>query len=169
PYEGEEAALIECARSTGLTLVPDDQRDPFLLNSYGLGEQIKCALEMGIRHLVVSLGGSATTDGGTGLLQALGYRFFNDQNEELPPNRNILCDIERIDECGVLPELKDCQVIVASDVTNPFYGEQGAAHVYGPQKGATEADVYRLDSGLRKFASVWDSYTGVDLQTIDGA
>ena len=147
-------AVIECARSTGLTLVPEHKRDQTALNSFGLGEQMKYAVQSGVRKLVVSLGGSATTDGGTGMLQALGYRLFNEKGEELPNGRNVLGEVARIDDRDVLAELKKCEITVACDVTNPFYGENGAAYVYAPQKGATDEQVARLDVGLRQFASV---------------
>ncbi|QAS53571.1 glycerate kinase family protein [Halobacillus litoralis] len=169
PYEGKVVTFIECARSTGLTLVPSDQRKPFLLNSFGLGEQIRAAIEKGSRNLFISLGGSATTDGGTGLLQALGYRFFDEKGERLPEDRNVLTEIADMDDRDVLPELEDCKLTIASDVTNPFYGEKGAAHVYGPQKGANQEDVLLLDQGLEKFAEAVRGYSGIDLQEIPGA
>jgi glycerate kinase len=169
PFEGKEVAFIECARSTGITLVPNEKRDPFLLNSFGLGEQIRFAIEKGYRNLVVSLGGSATTDGGTGLLQALGYRFYDRNGDLLPNNRNVLTEIDSMNETEKINGLDDCTITVASDVTNPYFGENGAAYVYGPQKGATEEDVTQLDKGLGRFSQVVYQKIGRDLQKIEGA
>ncbi|ARI76157.1 glycerate kinase [Halobacillus mangrovi] len=169
PYNGKDAAFIECARSTGITLVPDEKRNPFALNSYGLGEQIRTAIEKGCRDLVVSLGGSATTDAGTGLLQALGFRFFDSSGQLLPYNRNILTEIDGMDDGEVMEELAECSITIASDVTNPFYGKNGAAYVYGPQKGATEQDVKQLDAGLERFSRVVQAATEKNLQEIQGA
>ncbi|MGI8316703.1 glycerate kinase [Halobacillus mangrovi] len=169
PYNGNETAFIECARSTGITLVPDEKRNPFALNSYGLGEQIRAAIENGCRDLVVSLGGSATTDGGTGLLQALGYRFYDSSGQLLPDDRNILTEIDDMDDKEVMEELAECSITIAPDVTNPFYGKNGAAYVYGPQKGASEEDVMQLDAGLERFSGVVQKATGRHLQEIQGA
>ncbi|SDJ25340.1 glycerate kinase family protein [Salimicrobium halophilum] len=169
PYKGKDVAVIECAASTGIDLVPRKERDPFLLNSYGLGEQIAHAVEQGIRHIVVTLGGSATTDGGTGMLQALGYRFLDEAGEELSMDRNVLCDVASIDGSGVLEELEECTFTIACDVSNPFYGKNGAAFVYGPQKGATSLDVEQLDAGLRQFAEVTREHTGSDITHVPGA
>lgn len=168
-HEGRPTAFIECARSTGLTLIEDDERDPFQLNSFGLGEQIRHAAEHGYHDIIVSLGGSATTDGGTGMLQALGFVFLNDKGEVLPTEENSIAHIASIDDSGKLSELENCRITVACDVTNPFYGKNGAAHIYGPQKGATHEQVLTLDEGLKAFADIIQEKYSVDLQQIAGA
>lgn len=168
-FEGTPTACIECARSTGLTLIDDDARDPFLLTSYGLGEQIRHAAARGYKHIVVFLGGSATTDGGTGLLQALGYRLFDTDDRLLGIEANPLGKIARIDDRDKLSALDDCRLTLAVDVTNPFYGPEGAALVYGPQKGASPQQVAQLDHGLRQLAGLIADTYGIDLQGISGA
>ncbi|WP_079478744.1 glycerate kinase family protein [Halobacillus salinus] len=167
--DGTATVFIECARSTGLTLIEDSERDPFQLNSYGLGEQIRHAAEQGYRQITVSLGGSATTDGGTGMLQALGYRFFDKKDEMLSTGTNPLGHIASVDDSEKVSALDDCQITVACDVTNPFHGTNGAAHIYGPQKGATPDQVHELDHGLEQFADIIETKYGVDLQQIPGA
>ncbi|MFD1020272.1 glycerate kinase family protein [Thalassobacillus hwangdonensis] len=168
-YEGQRAAFVECARSTGLTLIEDDERDPYRLTSYGLGEEIRDAVERGYRDIIVSLGGSATTDGGTGMLQALGYTFIDFEGKPLEVGKNPLGNISSIDDSGRVAALDDCRITIASDVTNPFYGVEGAAHVYGPQKGASHEEVLELDEGLQQFATIVEAKYGVALQDIPGA
>ncbi|WP_406944913.1 glycerate kinase [Halobacillus sp. SY10] len=168
-FEGRYTALVECARSTGLTLVDDEERHPYQLTSYGLGEQIKDAVERGYRDIIVSLGGSATTDGGTGMLRALGYTFIDFDGKPIRQGENPLGNIRSIDDSGRLSDLDDCRITIASDVTNPFFGIDGAAHVYGPQKGATPEHVMELDEGLKDLAAIVEAKYGVDLQEIPGA
>ncbi|RWZ58015.1 glycerate kinase [Halobacillus fulvus] len=168
-YEGRQTAFIECARSTGLTLIDDTERDPYQLTSYGLGEQIRHAMEHGSRDLIVSLGGSATTDGGVGMLQALGYIFYGEAGKALDSGVNPLGRIDSIDDSSKAPELTKCRITIASDVTNPFYGKDGAAHIYGPQKGATPAQVHHLDEGLKQLAAIVKKQYGLDLQKVAGA
>ncbi|WP_085504955.1 glycerate kinase family protein [Thalassobacillus devorans] len=167
--DGEETAFIECARSTGLPLIHKETADPYELNSYGLGEQIKDAVERGYKTIMISLGGSATTDGGTGMLQALGFQFLNATGDILGVNRNVLTEAVHITDENKLAGLAACQFIAATDVTNPFYGTQGAAYIYGPQKGATAEQVPELDHGLQQLAKSIQEKYGRDVQHIPGA
>ncbi|MFG6115963.1 glycerate kinase [Halobacillus sp. MO56] len=166
---GEEIAFIECARSTGLPLINKQSADPYELNSYGLGEQIKDAVERGYRTIMVSLGGSATTDGGTGMLQALGFQFLNEQGDVLEADRNIVTEVVHIKDENKIAGLDDCRFIAATDVTNPFYGPKGAAYIYGPQKGAAEEQIPELDKGLQQFAKSIQEKYGHDVQHIPGS
>ncbi|UOQ45057.1 glycerate kinase [Halobacillus salinarum] len=168
-HEGKEVAFVECARSTGLDLIPDEGRDPLLYNSFGLGEQIRSAVEKGYRDIVVSLGGSATTDGGTGLLQALGYKLYNADDKELEWDRNILLEADKIEDTDLAEKLSNCQITIASDVTNPFHGTNGAAYIYGPQKGASNEQVQLLDEGLVRFSKAIEKFNGRNVQEIEGA
>lgn len=131
----ERTAFIESARSSGLPLVPFEKRNPLRTNTYGLGEQIKDAVLNGYRDIVISLGGSATNDGGVGMLQALGWTFYDVDGKEVGPAGNPLLKIGSFSERDRLPELNQCSFTIASDVTNPFHGEDGAARIYGKQKG----------------------------------
>lgn len=166
---GEKTAFIECARSTGLPLINKESADPYVLNSYGLGEQIRDAVERGYRTIMVSLGGSATTDGGTGMLQALGFQFLNASGDVLEDDRNVLTEVVQIKDDYKLAGLDACRFIAATDVTNPFYGPQGAACIYGPQKGAAEEQVAELDKGLQQLAKSIQEKYGTDVQHIPGS
>ncbi|KGP73821.1 glycerate kinase [Pontibacillus yanchengensis] len=168
-HEGKDTAIIECARSTGLPLIPEEQRNPMLLNSYGLGEQILDAVKQGYQHLIITLGGSATNDGGVGMLQALGWTFYNDRDEELPIQGNQVANVHRMSDQHRLSELDSCQITIASDVTNPFHGKNGATHVFGPQKGATPAQLETLDLALARLASVFSKQYGENIQTKPGS
>lgn len=166
---GEETVFIESARSSGLPLVPFDLRNPMKTNTYGLGEQIKDAVGKGYRNLVISLGGSATNDGGVGMLQALGWKFYDRKNELIGNEGNPLLQAASFTDGDRLPELDQCSFTIASDVTNPFYGENGAAHIFGRQKGATDEDIVELDDALRNLAGLFKYKYGVDLQSVEGS
>lgn len=166
---GGECAVVEMAAASGLTLLAPQERNPWLATTYGTGELIADALERGCRKFLVGIGGSATNDGGVGMLRALGYRFFNKCGTELQGGGNILGSIARIDTIGAHPALRDSEFIVACDVDNPLYGENGAAFVYAPQKGADEAMVQKLDSGLRNYAAAVKEFTGCDVAQMPGA
>ena len=156
PVEGNTSttAVIEMASASGLHLVPRDQRNPLKTTSYGTGELIKNALERGIKHIILGLGGSATNDGGVGLAQALGIQFRDKANQELPFGGMALAQLSGIDASQVHPLLAECQIEVACDVDNPLCGERGASAIFGPQKGATPEDVALLDKALSHFADV---------------
>lgn len=146
-------AVIDCASVVGLPRVPHEQRDPERLSSYGVGELITIALERGADTIIVGLGGSATCDGGIGMATALGVRFeyVTKRSEALPAGAD-LAHIRSIDVRGALSHLKVVRMIAACDVTNPLFGPNGSAAVYGPQKGAAPEQVQRLDEGLRHLA-----------------
>ncbi|MGR3766022.1 glycerate kinase family protein [Rossellomorea sp. NS-SX7] len=165
----EDTVFIESARSSGLPLVPFNLRDPMKTNSYGLGEQIKDAVRNGYRNIVISLGGSATNDGGVGMLQALGWKFHDHEGELLGNEENPLLKVASFTDDERISELDQCSFTIASDVTNPFYGENGAAHIFARQKGATDEDIVELDKGLRKLAGLFKDAYGVDLQAVEGA
>ena len=164
-----QTAVIEMAAAAGLPLVPADKRNPMETTTYGVGELIKDAISHGCRHFIVGIGGSATNDCGIGMLHALGYRFVDAEGQEIAPCGEALARIDRIDDSGVMAELKECEFVVACDVTNPLYGPNGAAHVFAPQKGATPQMVEQLDGGLRNFARVVREYNGFRVDFVEGA
>lgn len=139
-------AIIEMAAAAGLALVPPDKRNPLISTTYGVGELIRHGVKSGVRHFLIGIGGSATHDCGVGMLQALGWRFTEKRE------RCTLSEAEYIDERNVMPALAECTFQVACDVTNPLCGENGAAAVYAPQKGADAAMVKQLDEASRRFA-----------------
>ena len=159
-------AVIEMASASGLTLVPPAKRNPMLTTTYGTGELIKDALQRGCRRFLIGIGGSATNDAGTGMLQALGFRFLDKDKNELGKGGQILEQIAHID---FINELKEAVFTIACDVNNPFSGENGAAFVYARQKGADDAMIHQLDKGLKHFASVILSSKGKDIDAIPGA
>ncbi len=164
-----QTAVIEMAAASGLTLIPVQKRNPLLTSSYGTGELIKDALSKGCSRIVMGIGGSATNDAGTGMLQALGYRFLDKQGKELSPNGENLQHIASIDESGKLPQLHQTEFIIACDVNNPFSGTEGAAHVFARQKGATEAMIHLLDEGLKNFAAIIRRDYHTEIENIRGA
>lgn len=147
-------AVIETAAASGLALLAPEARNPMQTSTFGTGELIRDALLKGCRKFLIGLGGSATNDAGTGLLQALGYRFYDADGKETEPGGGALEKIERIDSAQALPELAGCSFTALCDVTNPFYGPTGAAYVFAPQKGASPAITEQLDKGLRHFAQI---------------
>ena len=151
---GGHTAIIEMAVASGLTLLSAEERNPLLTTTYGTGELIADALRHGARHLLIGIGGSATNDAGMGMLEALGYRFYDQQGHVIAGCGARLERVASIDASGALPELKECLIEVACDVKNPLYGPTGAAHVYAPQKGASPEVVEQLDAGLKNFAQV---------------
>lgn len=147
-----KTAAIEMAAASGLHHVSPEKRDPKLTSSYGTGELIKHALGNGVTKLVVGLGGSATNDGGIGMLDALGARFLDKNNQAVSSNGAGLINIDTIDISGLDSRLADCEILVACDVDNPLCGPSGASATFGPQKGATPSDIEILDQGLKHFA-----------------
>lgn len=162
-------AIIEMAASSGLTLLSPCERNPMETTTYGTGQLIADAIHRGCRKLIIGIGGSATNDGGVGMLQALGYKFLDKHANTLNGGGKILSDIAYIDDTDVIPQLHDIEVIVACDVTNPLYGINGAAYVYAPQKGADNKMVETLDNGLRNYAQQLQSYCNYDVAHIPGA
>lgn len=153
-------AVIEMAEAAGLALLPLEKRNPLHTSTEGVGELIRDALEKGIRKFIVGIGGSATNDMGMGLLHGLGYRFKDGHGRGLRPSGAAMERIREIDDKDVHPGLADAQFTVACDVKSPLFGEEGAAHVYGPQKGADDASVTRLEKGLRHLSRLAASHTG---------
>jgi glycerate kinase len=162
-------AVIEMAAASGITLVPPDRLNPMVATTYGTGELIRAALEAGCRQLIVGIGGSATNDGGAGMAQALGISLLDENNDELLPGGAALAHLKRIDIKGRDTRLTACRVTVASDVTNPLYGKQGASCVYGPQKGATEEMCQHLDKALEHYAKIIRHDLGIDVGSVPGA
>ena len=162
-------AIIDVATASGLTLLTAEERNPMVASSYGTGELMAKAVESGCRRIYVGLGGSATNDGGIGMLRALGYRFYDAEGVELDGIGADLLRVERIDESRVGTTLRDTEIVVAADVDNPLYGRRGAAYVYAPQKGADAVMVEALDCGLRRFAEVVARHTGCDKSGASGA
>lgn len=149
-----KTAFIEMAAASGIELIPAEQRNPYTTTSYGTGQLIEHALEQGIRHLILCIGGSATNDAGCGMMQAMGVSFQDEQGRELPYGGLALETLAHIDVSELDPRLSECWIEVACDVTNPLTGTNGASYVYGPQKGATTEMVVRLDAALTNFAEV---------------
>ncbi len=161
-------AIIEMAQAAGFALVPASLKNPLHTTTYGVGEIIKEAINKGCRNFIVGIGGSATNDAGVGMLQALGYEFYDENNNLVGLGGEVLNKIKSIKVDNRLKELEQCNFRVACDVTNPLYGENGAAYIFGPQKGATPEIVKELDSGLRNFAEVVKSDLGVDIAQVEG-
>ncbi len=162
-------AVIEMAAASGLPLVPDDQRNPLKTTTFGTGELIAAALDEGRRELIVGIGGSATTDAGAGMAQALGVRLLDESGEQIGFGGEELARLAAIEMSEADPRLRETEIRVACDVDNPLYGERGAAHVYGPQKGASPENVETLDENLRHFADIVQRDLGLDVRDIPGA
>lgn len=170
--DGGRTAFLEMAAASGLSLIPPDARSPQTCRSAstrGTGELIGAALDAGVQRLMVGLGGSATTDGGTGMLAALGVRFLDGAGSELEPGGQALARLERIDPAGLDARLASVDLVIASDVTNPLCGPQGAAATYGPQKGADPATVAELDAALARYGAAIEAATGRLVADVPGA
>ncbi|EKA4516755.1 glycerate kinase [Vibrio cholerae] len=155
-----QTAVIEMAAASGLHHVPLVQRDPKLTTSFGTGELIRHALDQGVTKLIIGLGGSATNDGGVGMLAALGARFTNADGDPIQLTGGGLRELTHIDLQDFDPRLQNCDILVACDVNNPLCGDKGASAVFGPQKGATPEDIQLLDGALRQFGLVTAKVTG---------
>lgn len=152
--EKNRTAIIEMAGAAGITLVPGKDRNPLHTTTYGVGELIKDAISKGCRHFIVGIGGSATNDGGIGMLQALGYGLLDKDGKQVAFGAKGLKEIEKITDENVIPELKDCTFKVACDVTNPLCGEYGCSAVFGPQKGADDNVIMQMDKWLNHYAKL---------------
>lgn len=159
-----DTAVVELAAAAGLTLITPEERNPLITTTYGVGEMIMDALRRGCRKVILGLGGSSTNDGGSGMLRALGYRFYDADGEELTDTIDILEKVVSVDDTELTPMVRDMELRVAVDVDNPLYGERGAAAIFAPQKGADGDMVERLDRALRHYASVvgdeWSNVAG---------
>jgi len=162
-------AFIEMAAASGLALVPPELRNPLITTSRGTGELILHALEHGARNIIIGIGGSATNDGGAGMVQALGAKLCDANGTEIGHGGGSLMSLNTIDISGLDPRLASCTIRVACDVTNPLTGEQGASHIFGPQKGATDAQIVELDNNLSHYADVIKKSLHVDVKAVPGA
>lgn len=152
--EESKTAILEMSGAAGITLVADEERNPLHTTTYGVGEVIKDAIANGCRHFIVGIGGSATNDGGIGMLQALGYGMLDKDGNQVPFGAKGIKEIVTITDDQVIPELKECSFRIACDVTNPLCGERGCSAVYGPQKGATPEMVKKMDAWLSDYAKL---------------
>lgn len=165
----EKLAIVEMAMAAGITYLRADERNPYIMTTYGVGEMIEHAINKGCRKFIVGIGGSATNDGGTGMLDALGYDFYNANGEIIHPTGGTLDEIAEIKTDNVLPELKECEFQVACDVDNPLCGKRGASYIFGPQKGASPEDCEILDQKMKKYAKVVEECTKTDYSNDAGA
>ncbi len=162
-------AALEMALASGLALLPEDMRDPTQTTTLGTGELILAALDLGVKKIGVGIGGSATCDGGIGMATALGVRFLDDAGRPVSPVGGALQDIAHVDLSGLDPRIGDTHIEAVCDVENSLLGEQGAARVYGPQKGADPGQVEQLESGLKNLARVIKADLGQDVCELPGA
>ena len=152
--EENKTAIIEMSGAAGITLVPDEYRNPFHTTTYGVGEVIKNAIQKGCRQFIIGIGGSATNDGGIGMLQALGYGMLDKNGNQVPFGAKGLKELVKITDENVIPELKECNFRIACDVTNPLCGEKGCSVVFGLQKGASQKLIKDMDAWLVDYAKL---------------
>jgi glycerate kinase len=164
-----DRGLVELAEASGLSRLRPDERDAVAASTFGTGLVLAAAIGLGVRSLVLGLGGSATTDGGSGLLTALGARFLDSRGHDLPPGGAALAELARVDLSDLSPVLGEVHLTVASDVTNPLLGELGAAATYGPQKGADEAQVTELHAALSHYADLLEAASGRPVRDVPGS
>ena len=164
-----KTAIVEMAAASGLTLVPENKRDPLITTTYGTGQLIKAALNQGCRKMIIGIGGSATNDGGAGMVQALGVKLLDQEGKEVGFGGGELKKIVKIDISCMDKRLSDIKVLAASDVNNPLCGPQGASRIYGPQKGATPEIIEELDESLAYFAELIKRDLHKDIKDIPGA
>ncbi len=164
-----KTAVIEMAEASGLALVASSLRNPMKTTSFGTGELIKTALDAGTRHLIIGIGGSATNDGGAGMLQALGVKLLDSHDRQIGFGGGSLADLDRIDTSSMDPRIKACSIEIACDVNNPLTGPNGASQVFGPQKGATSEMVAQLDANLGHFASLISRDLKAQVASVPGA
>lgn len=164
-----ETAVIEMAAASGLTLLSRDEWNPLLTNTYGTGQLILAALNMGCKKMIIGLGGSATNDGGAGMAAALGVKFFGSKGENIMPNGGNLKDIHDIDISGLDARIKDVSIELACDVENPLTGPEGASYIFGPQKGADSKMVEELDKSLHNYGLMLEKHLNKKLLDLPGA
>lgn len=167
--ERDGVAVVELADVSGLSRLPGGQPAPLTASSFGTGQVLRAALDHGCRRVILGVGGSACTDGGAGIVQALGGRPVTAGGVDLPRGGAALADLDQVDLAGLHPALRSVELVVACDVDDPLLGEHGAAAVYGPQKGASAGDVLRLDAALTRWAQVLRAATGLDQARSPGA
>lgn len=164
-----KTAFIEMAEASGLALVPNEKRNPLVTTSHGTGELILRALDNGVRNIIIGIGGSATNDGGAGMMQALGAKLTDAAGKEISPGGGGLLSLNNIDISGLDKRLESCVINVACDVTNPLTGDNGASRIFGPQKGADEAMIVELDRNLAHFAQMIKKHLRIDVENAPGA
>ncbi|EGT4256080.1 glycerate 2-kinase [Citrobacter amalonaticus] len=164
-----KTAFIEMAAASGLALVPPEKRNPLITTSRGTGELILQALDSGASNIIIGIGGSATNDGGAGMVQALGAKLCDANGTEIGYGGGSLNTLNTIDVSGLDPRIKQCAIRVACDVTNTLVGEQGASRIFGPQKGATEPLILELDRNLAHYADIIKKSLGMDVRNVPGA
>lgn len=164
----KSCAFIEMAAASGLELVPAARRDPWITTSYGTGELIRSALDKGVEHFIIGIGGSATNDGGAGMVQALGAKLLDRQGRQIGYGGGQLPELAAIDMQDFDPRIKNCRFEIACDVSNPLLGEEGASAVFGPQKGATPERVQQLDRALAHYAEVIHRELDIDVLSLAG-
>lgn len=165
----KKTAVIEMAEASGLTLVPENKRNPLITTTYGTGQLIKAALDQGCRKMIIGIGGSATNDGGAGMVQALGVKLLDKDGKEISFGGGELKNVFRIDTKYLDNRLSQTKVLIASDVSNPLCGPKGASRIYGPQKGATPEMIEELDDSLAYFAKIIKRDLNKDVRDIPGA
>lgn len=165
----QKTAVMEMAKANGIELLAESKRNPLLTSTYGTGEMIKSALEHGVEKIIIGIGGSVTNDGGAGMAQALGVRLLDEAGRDLSVGGGALAKLATVDITNVDPRLKNTEIIIASDVTNPLTGPTGASVVFGPQKGATPEMVNELDSNLVHYAEVIKRDLTSDVKNQPGA
>lgn len=167
--EEHRTASIEMAEASGLALVPNGKRNPMITTTYGTGELIKAALDHGVKRIILGIGGSATNDGGVGMMEALGGRFYGRHNEKIGCGGGQLVHLTDIDTTDIDARIRDVEFVVACDVDNPLLGPDGASAIFGPQKGANDEMVAKLDAALHHYHHILEKVTGKDVKDIPGS
>ncbi len=165
----KNTAIIEMAAASGLPLIPVERKNPLITTTYGTGQLIKSALDYRCRKIIIGIGGSATNDGGAGMVQALGAHLLDENGEEINPGGAQLSRLSQIDISNMDKRIREANFLVASDVQNPLCGPTGASYIYGPQKGATDEMIKILDDALSHFAYIIKHNLGKDIKDIPGA
>ncbi|MCM4170905.1 glycerate kinase [Arenibacter sp. TNZ] len=165
----KKTAVIEMAKASGLELLQEDEKNPLLTSTYGTGQLIRDALENGCTKIIIGIGGSATNDGGAGMIRALGAKFLNEKGEEINEGGGSLNELHKIDLSNFDKRIQSCEVIVACDVSNPLTGTKGASMVYGGQKGGNIEALELLDGNLAHYAKIIKATVGIDISNIPGA
>ncbi|HKM20781.1 MAG TPA: glycerate kinase [Lachnospiraceae bacterium] len=167
--ESKKLAVMEMAAAAGIMLVAEQKRNPKNTTTFGVGEMILDAVQRGCRDFIIGIGGSATNDGGLGMLEAMGAVFYDENGDKLGPYGLDMLRVAKVDVSGMKEELKECNFRIACDVENPLCGPMGAAHVYGPQKGATPQIVEQMDAGLKNYATVIKKQLDRDCAEVPGS
>ncbi|MDO1512171.1 glycerate kinase [Maribacter confluentis] len=165
----KKTAIIEMAKASGLELLSEQEKNPLITTTYGTGQLIKDALDKGCTKIIIGIGGSATNDGGKGLIKALGGKFLNANGEELPEGGGNLNQLASIDISDLDKRIGDCEILVACDVSNPLTGTNGASWVYGKQKGGSKSDLELLDANLVQYAKIIKRDVHKDIENVPGA